>query len=91
MNYTQFPNSNNKFDSSTALMFEIYKQAKNPNRPLSLSFIKPHILKTGFVDDCSGDTYNLNDYSHSFGESELCNGLLLMLASKFSNANNSVH
>lgn len=91
MNYTQFPNSNNKFDSSTALMFEIYKQAKNPNRPLSLSFIKPHILKMGFVDDCSGDTYNLNDYSHSFGESELCNGLLLMLASKFSNANNSVH
>lgn len=89
MNYTQFPNSNNKFDSSTALMFEIYKQAKNPNRPLSLLFIKPHILKMGFVDDCSEDTYNLNDYSLSFGE--LCNGLLLMLASKFSNANNSVH
>ena len=84
--YTQFPGSNDKFDSSTALMFEIYKQAKNPDRPLSLSFIKPYIRKNGFVDSCSGDTYGLNDYSHSFGESELCNGLLLMLASKFNNS-----
>lgn len=83
--YTQFPGSSDHFDSSTALMFEIYKQSKNPKRKLSLEFIKPHVLKTGFVDDCSGDTYYLNSYSHTFGESELCNGLLLMLASRFRN------
>lgn len=85
MNYSQFPGSSQDFDSSTALMFEIYKQSKNKNRKLNLNFIKPHILKTGFVDDCSGDTYGLNNYSHTFSESELCNGLLLILSSKFKN------
>lgn len=86
LKYTQFPGCNDHFDSSTALMFEIYKQSKNHNRKLSLDFIKPHILTNGFVDDCSGDTYGLNSYSHTFGESELCNGLLLMLVSKFDNS-----
>lgn len=85
LNYSQFPCSDRRFDSSTAIMFEIYKQARDNNRCLSLDFIKPHIRINGFVDGCSGDTYNLNDYSHIFGESELCNGLLLILASKFSN------
>lgn len=83
--YTQFPGCDDQFDSSTALMFEIYKQSKDENRILSLNFIKPHIRTNGFVDDCSGDTYGFNDYSHTFGESELCNGLLLILASKFDN------
>lgn len=83
--YTQYPGSSQLFDSSSALMFEIYKQSKDKHRRLDLSFIKPHILKNGFVDDCSGDTYDFNDYSHTFGESELCNGFLLMLSSKFCN------
>ena len=83
--YTQFPGSSEKFDSSTALMTEIYKQSKDPTRKLSLKFIKPHIHANGFVADCSGDTYGLNSYSKMFSESELCNGLLLMLVSKFSN------
>ena len=86
LDYTQFPGDSESFDSSTALMFEIYKQSKNKNRKLSLRFIKSHVLTDGFVDDCSGDTYGLNRYSHTFGESELCNGLLLMLASKFDNS-----
>lgn len=86
LDYTQFPGDSESFDSSTALMFEIYKQSKDKNRKLSLRFIKSHILTDGFVDDCSGDTYGLNSYSHTFGESELCNGLLLMLASKFDNS-----
>lgn len=85
LEYTQFPGSSEKFDSSTALMFEIYKQSKNPHRKLSLNFIKPHVSTDGFVGDCSGDTYGLNSYSKMFGESELCNGLLLMLVSRFSN------
>ena len=81
--YTQFPGSSEKFDSSTALMTEIYKQSKDPARKLSLKFIKPHIHANGFVADCSGDTYGLNSYSKMFSESELCNGLLLILVSKF--------
>lgn len=86
LDYTQFPGSDELFDSSTAIMIEIYKQSKDKNRKLSLRFIKSHILTDGYVDDCSGDTYGLNSYSHTFGESELCNGLLLMLASKFDNS-----
>ena len=85
LNYTQFPLSSNCFDSSTALMFEIYKQSTTPQRKLNLDFIRTHVRRNGYVSDCSGDTYDYNDYSHSFGNSELCNGLLLLLVSKFSN------
>ena len=85
LNYTQFPLSSYRFDSSTALMFEIYKQSSTPQRKLNLDFIRTHVRKNGYVSDCSGDTYDLNEYSHSFGNSELCNGLLLILVSKFSN------
>lgn len=81
--YTQFPLSSTSFDSSTALMFELYKQGTNPSRKLNLDFIRTHVRKNGLVSDCSGDTYALNDYSHSFGNSELCNGLLLLLYSKY--------
>lgn len=80
--YTQFPLSNGNFDSSTALLFEIYKKATEPSRKLSLDFIRSHIHTNGFVGDCSGDTYAPNVYSQSFGNSELCNGLLLLLYSK---------
>ena len=86
VDYTQFPGNSEQFDSSTALMFEIYKQSKDKKRKLSLDFIKPYVMTTGFVDNCSGDTYDFNDYSHTFSESELCNGLLLILASKFDNS-----
>lgn len=91
MEYTQFPGSSSEFDSSTAIMFEIYKQSKDFTRCLSLDFIKTHVLKTGFVDDCSGDTYYLNSYSGTFGESSLCNGLLLILASRFSHIHHNVN
>jgi hypothetical protein len=80
--YTQFPLSSSSFDSSTALMFELYKQSTNKSRTLNFDFIRTHIKTNGYVSDCSGDTYGLNDYSHSFGNSELCNGLLLLLYSK---------
>ena len=86
IDYTQFPGNSEHFDSSTALMIEIYKQSKDKTRKLSLDFIKSHVLTNGMVDDCSGDTYGLNSHSKTFGESELCNGFLLMLASKFSNS-----
>lgn len=79
--YTQFPLSSSTFDSSVALMFEIYKQSIIPNRNLNLDFIRSHIHTNGFVSDCSGDTYAPNVYSQSFGNNELCNGLLLMLYS----------
>lgn len=89
--YTQFPLTSSNFDSSTALMFEIYKQSKSPQRKVDLSFIKPHIRKDGIVDHFSGDTYAFNDYSHMFGCSELGNGFLLMLITKFNNGTRTTY
>lgn len=79
--YTQFPLSSGSFDSSTALMFEIYKKAVTPDYQLSLDFIKPHIHTSGYVGDCSGDTYDSNVYSKTFGITEYGNGFLLLLYS----------
>ncbi len=83
--YTQFPCSSDHFDSSTAIMIELFKQSKSENSKLSIDFIKKHIRTNGLIDSCSGDTYGFNDYSHSFSESEFCNGLFLLLISKFKN------
>lgn len=82
MPYTQFPLSSDDFDSSTALMFELYKKRMDSDYKLNLDFIKPYVRQSGVVTQCSGDTYHFNDYSNAFGNSELCNGLLLMLYSK---------
>ena len=82
--YTQFPGDPwSKFDSSTALMFELYKQSKYPNRKFDINIIKPYITIDGMITQCSGDTRGYNDYSHQFGGSELCQGIFLMLVSKF--------
>lgn len=83
ISYNQFLQQNTHYDSSTALMCEIYKQSKDLNRRLSLNFIRQHIRTNGYIDHCSGDTYGFNYYSNVFGESELCNGLFLILISKF--------
>lgn len=83
LNYSQFPLSSKQFDSSTALMIEIYKQSRIPNVQRPLDFIKPHITQEGLVMKCSGDTYDLNNYSHFFGPAELTNGLFLILISHF--------
>ena len=83
--YTQFPWSSSHFDSSTALMIEMYKLSRSfdGKASVSLDFIKEKIRTTGEVDFFSGDTYYFNDYSHKFGRSELGNGLLMMLIGRF--------
>lgn len=80
LDYTQFPGQDSHFDSSTALMIEIYKKRKNLTPKTSWQYILPYITKDGNVGSCSGDTYSYNRYSNSFGSSELCNGLLLYLS-----------
>lgn len=86
MDYSQFPGQPySAFDSSTALMFEIFKQSRSDKRILDLSIFKAHTTVSGMIDDCSGDTYSYNQYSKTFCKSEMCNGLFLILVSKFSN------
>lgn len=87
--YTQFPCVRGAhFDTSTALMFEIYKQSRNINRTPMLSSIKIRTTKGGLIDSCSGDTKGFNRYSEEFMKSEFCNGFMLMLVSKFLNDEN---
>ena len=78
---TQFPQTSRQFDSSTALLFELYTQDRGFNTR-SIDFIKPYILQSGFVTECSGDTYDFNNHSYIFGSAEMTNGFFLMLASK---------
>lgn len=86
MDYTQFPGQPySAFDTSTALMFEIFKQSRNDSRAVNLSIFKSHTTVSGMIDECSGDTYSYNQYSKTFSKSEICNGLFLILVSKFSN------
>lgn len=75
---SQFPNTSSSFDSSTALMFEIYLQ-KRGIHSRSLDFIKPYITDEGIIMNCSGDTYDFNNHSYIFGPAELSQGLFLFL------------
>lgn len=79
MPYTQFPLYPSGFDSSTAIMFELYKRACGTATSRDISFIRDHIDSNGSVLDCSGDAHGCNDYSHTFAPSGLCNGLLLLM------------
>lgn len=78
--YSQFPMTSGTFDSSVALMFELYLQRRGIH-PASIDFIKPHITKSGLVANCSGDTYDFNNHSRIFSPAELTNGLFLILIS----------
>lgn len=89
MDYSQFPGQPYSiFDTSTALMFEIFKQSQDAKRKPNIEQFKSHTTISGMLDDCSGDTYSYNDYSHTMCKSEMCNGFLLMLVSNFSNSSN---
>lgn len=86
LDYSQFPGQPyGDFDTSTALMFEIFKQSRYSKRKANISVLKSHTTESGMIADCSGDTDSYNRYSHTFCKSELCNGLFLILISKFAN------
>lgn len=86
LDYSQFPGQPyGDFDTSTALMFEIFKQSRSSKRKANISVLKSHTTESGMIADCSGDTDSYNRYSHTFCKSELCNGLFLILISKFAN------
>lgn len=82
--WSQFPGSSEAFDASATTMFmysfslidkSLYTKAD------VLKLLSPHISRNGTILSTSGDTYGLNEYSKSFGESELSQGVLLLLLS----------
>lgn len=84
--YSQFPLSSGTFDSSAALMYELYLQSRGIHSA-SINFIKPYITIEGLVANCSGDTYDFNNHSRIFSPAELTNGLFLILSSNIAKSN----
>ncbi len=83
--WTQFPGSSEKFDASSTLIL-FYSMLVNNSRYLTksqfLDLLLPYLSSNGIILQTSGDTFGLNDYSKSFGSSELSQGFLLLSLSK---------
>lgn len=80
--WTQFPGSSDRFDSSTSTMF-LYSMIIANKTHLSkeevFKLLKKYISLEGEILEMSGDTYATNNYSKTFGKSELSQGMLLLI------------
>lgn len=86
--WTQFPGSSDRFDASTSTMFMYAINLVHPNTYSVESVLKilgKYIDSEGKILSTSGDTQGVNDYSKSFGDSELSQGMLLMILSTINN------
>lgn len=84
--WTQFPGSSYSFDASTTTIFLYSILLTTPSFLDSkevLNLLKNYISTDGYILKTSGDTYTLNDYSKTFGKSELSQGFLLLILSTF--------
>lgn len=83
--WSQFPGTSNVFDASTTLM-TIYSRVLMDKDYLTkdtfFQMIKKHLTQQGEILNTSGDTYGLNEYSKTFGKSELSQGVLLLILSE---------
>lgn len=84
--FSQFPGTSLKFDSSASTMLiygECLINPKSHTKQNIIDIFRPSIRTNGAIDFCSGDTYNVNVYSHEFGLSELSQGVLILLLSLY--------
>ncbi len=83
--WSQFPGSSHVFDASSTLMF-FYSILINDKKFITedefFKLLKGYLTKDGVILQTSGDTFGLNDYSKTFGNSELSQGLLLLVLSE---------
>lgn len=83
--WTQFPGNSKTFDASATLMilYAILLQDKSfVTRKELFTELKNYLTEDGIIMQTSGDTVGLNEYSKSFGSSELSQGLLLLVLSE---------
>lgn len=83
--WTQFPGSSSKADLSTTTLFMYSMLLNQPifTKNEAFSLLSPYIDKEGYILETSGDTYGINNYSQSFGKSELSQGILLLILSTY--------
>ena len=82
--WSQFPGSSNHFDASTTTMFMLgvnYSLSGSYSKDKITRLLGKHIDKRGAIINTSGETFGINSYSNKFGQSELSQGILLMLLS----------
>ncbi|PKB17425.1 glycoside hydrolase family 88 protein [Flavobacterium sp. 5] len=82
--WTQFPGSDTKFDASSTTMFMYGINLSKPDaysKQDVFKILNNYIKEDGTIISTSGDTHGINNYSQTFGESELSQGMLLMLLS----------
>lgn len=81
----QFPGSDDTFDASstTLIIYSLPQKEYNPDKILKQ--LNKYISKEGFILQTSGDTERPNSYSKAFGKSELSQGMLLLILSKYKN------
>ena len=86
--WTQFPGLSEHFDGSSTTMFMYAINLTHPgtySKEDILKILGKYITNSGIIRSTSGDTYGINDYSRTFGDSELSQGMLLMLLSTTNN------
>src|SRR5690606_15206185 len=80
--WSQFPGSSDRFDASATVMFlyaMVLVDKEAFNKQEILQRLKSYISDEGIILETSGDTYAINNYSNTFGKSELSQGVLLLL------------
>jgi unsaturated rhamnogalacturonyl hydrolase len=81
--WSQFPGSSGQFDASATLMIMYSINLLQPQyygHSDIFHLLSPYVRK-GRIASTSGDTYGVNRYSGTFGDSELSQGFLLLLLS----------
>jgi unsaturated rhamnogalacturonyl hydrolase len=81
--WSQFPGSSAQFDASATLMIMYSINVLQPQfygHADVFHLLSPYV-KNGRIASTSGDTYGVNRYSGTFGDSELSQGFLLLLLS----------
>lgn len=81
--WNQFPGTSNKFDASPTVMYMYGINNIHPgtySREKVYDLLKPHIYN-GVIGPTSGGAFGINNYSRRFGQSELTQGIFLMLLS----------
>jgi rhamnogalacturonyl hydrolase YesR len=81
--WNQFPGISNKFDASPTVMYMYAFNNINPgtySKEMVYNLLKPHIYN-GVIGPTSGGAFGINNYSRTFGQSELTQGIFLMLLS----------
>ncbi|AZQ58487.1 hypothetical protein EJ994_06575 [Maribacter sp. MJ134] len=84
MYYTQFPGTSIDFDSSSSTMLMYGENVLRPGthtKEMIINTFKPFVKDNGVLDQCSAEAFGVNKYSLEFGESELSQGMILLLLS----------